>query len=1392
MATETCSRCGKSVVGGICSYCLVESALGADEEEMLRFGEYEDLEEIGRGGMGVVYKARQRGLGRVVAIKTLRMGPLAAGDELARFQSEAQILARLKHPNIVSVHEIGEESGQAYFSMDFVPGRTLAEILRAGPLAPQVATRYARIIAGAVATAHAQGILHRDLKPGNVLINDDDEPVVTDFGIARLEGVSPEVTVTGQIMGSPSYMAPEQASGRRGEITERTDVYSLGALLYACLCGRPPFQADTAIETVRQLIETEPAAPRLLNPGIPRDLQTICLKCLEKDPARRYPNAHALAEDLDRFARHEPILARPVAMFERGWRWCRRRPALAAALGLVMVGFLAALLQWRRAELGEARAQKNLARVLMDQGWKDAAGGDYFKAVSAFAQADDGSASHRERIGHLLAQLPRPNRLWAVGGQISATAFDSRRELIATGGEKMRVFRKSGDELFAADVPGVTTLEFSPDGKLLAGATRSGVLYVWSLTESRPAWGPVTNPWPVMSISFSPTSELVAAGGHPQGRSEMSAGFAVWNAATGQEIYRLDEGAHTARLLKFMPDGERLLVGCNNALSAFVEARTGRVVSPAPKEFGYSYHTRGAALDRSGSLLLLCGWIGQVTFHGGVKILNAATGEGISDVLGFDGKFNDGVFSPDGRRIAAIEDDFGLRVWTWRTGEQVFEPIRHQGQITRVAYSKDGAWLMTASMDGTTRLWDAETGAPVTPSFVNAGPALDAFLDEDNFELTAVCANGVVTTWDLRPALHPARKWFVKEPVLRMAASPAGDLFVVGSENREGFLVRPGEAKAIPIAGPFEFPAFYKDSRFTIGLGDRLSILDTKTGERRVAAGELHPADKSGLRMVGLAGGGKTAWSVTDMGRVGSMELESGKVNQWFDLQSPQSPHFRVLLHDNEDQLIAGYNDGNAQFIDLRTGNRAKTFRAHSGVFLGIEPSPDGKLFATSSEDQTARVWRMSDAEAATPPLPHQGVVFKARFSPDSKRVATASGDRTARVWDAQTGAPLIAPIVHAERVLDAMFDRSGAAIATVSADQVVRLWDSATGEPLSAPMRHGSEVVGIAFADDDGLVTLARDGTFRIWPRFRKALPESAIENLRLLVDRERTAVISGAQYVDLWRRVAPELPKPAIDLDALRKDVAREKTLRLILIAEELKVKRRWSEALPLIDALLAEFPENWSLWRDRASVLYHWGIDAEKRGKTAGGEAPFEAAQATYRRALESVPKDRRFLREDIWAELANIYARLGRWNDWIETLEKAAEDLEFRWREIDCVQHRLLGRAEVRDPLAAKEFVERMLKKRPAALSLYVELGHCELRLGSPEKALECLNKAKTLGLDGRCVKAIALWKLGREADSQAVFAEAEKIYRTFLLKPNELQEKLFKETAELVSLKSHQK
>ena len=433
-ADATCPKCGRLLpahaLGGQCPACVAAALLSpvppapseADETARLprQFGDYELLAEVARGGMGVVYRARQISLNRTVAVKMILAGQLSGDAAVKRFRAEATAVARLQHPGIVAAHEVGEISGTHFFSMAFVEGRNLAELSRTAPLPARRAARYVWEAAEAIEHAHRQGVIHRDVKPSNLLIDQDDRVRVTDFGVACCLEAGPDATASGAVLGTPGYMSPEQASGQRSRLGPAADVYSLGATLYALLTGRPPFQADTPLETLRQVVNELPARPRVLNRNIPTDLETVALKCLHKEPTQRYASAQALADDLRRFLDGQPVHARPSGPLYRAWRWARRNPAQAA---LSLFAGLLALVLVSAATLRLADAQS--AAELEEQ-----------RRAAALNLIQSDARHQAERMRIELRELSRP--VWELARRDTNLINALRRRDISAAAEHMQ------------------------------------------------------------------------------------------------------------------------------------------------------------------------------------------------------------------------------------------------------------------------------------------------------------------------------------------------------------------------------------------------------------------------------------------------------------------------------------------------------------------------------------------------------------------------------------------------------------------------------------------------------------------------------------------------------------------------------------------------------------------------------------------------------------------------------------------------------------------------------------------------------------------------------------------------------------------------------------------
>ena len=702
-----------------------------------RLGAYELMERIGQGGMGVVYRARQISLDRDVAVKVLSLAALAGPEAVHRFRTEAVTAGSLQHPNIVAVHEVGLAEGLDYLVMDYVAGPTLADLTRHGPLPARRAAQYLRTIAEAVHFAHERGILHRDLKPSNVLIDADDQPRVTDFGLAkRLPGNSEvrspksemEVTLSGQVLGSPAFIPPEQASGQRGRVGRRSDVYALGAVLYQLLTGRPPFVGEALADTLHQVLNEEPLRPGLLNPTVAGELETLCLKCLEKDPDRRYPTAQALAEELGRWLENRPILARRLGRAGRIWRWCRREPALAGLgagvivlLLAVVIGSPLALYHVNRArqraedealinrriayaadinhvqgalqERDLARAQELLDRhrpplqsqVANRESQIDLRGWEW-RYLWAFARSTNGQYS----------VLPATTHFWAL-----AFLPDSRAFLTVTLPEGAVVPWKTTPlqrmEPWSFLGTNHLSLELSRDGRWLVLGDTNGNVRVWDLRARQLVTNLVAPAPTVFGLMFSPGSTLLNCGAIDSDRDIVLKTWAVagWHEVSlpGHDFKEVLEPA-------FAPDEQTVAIGYGDGTAAWWDLRTGQrhetfdCESPGAINVAFSPDGRFfATVGKSGRVIL---WDKDTRQ---TKLLSPGIRNAVYDL----------AFSPDGSRL--LGSGTGLQtpvqLWDVETGRDLAALPGEPGRYVHLGFSPDGSTLFAASREGTVLLWRA-------------------------------------------------------------------------------------------------------------------------------------------------------------------------------------------------------------------------------------------------------------------------------------------------------------------------------------------------------------------------------------------------------------------------------------------------------------------------------------------------------------------------------------------------------------------------------------------------------------------------------------------------------------------------------------------------------------
>lgn len=708
-----------------------------NEEVLSVFGDYELLEKIAHGGMGVVYRARQKRLNRIVALKMIRESEWADEPQIQRFLAEARAAARLEHTGIVPIFEVGDHNGQHYYSMAFIDGGSLAARIRERPLRPREAVTIVEQVTRAVAHAHQHGVIHRDLKPANILLDRDGHPKVTDFGLARHVSDS-HITIPGQILGTPSYMSPEQAAGRTEVIGPAADIYSLGALLYTALTGRPPFQAATALETMQQVQHQEPVAPRQLNAAVPRDLETICLKCLQKESARRYSSAEALADDLHRFLAGEPIHARPVGAVERWWRWCRRYPAAAGLILSLCLGTIIAvtLTIWALGERDRAnskaseadqatqseaeqrrRAETELARSLVASvrelrvsappGWTWT-GLERLEAARKLEAGGVDPVETRSLLAECLGRADvRQVGVLAEGIMPAALAFTPDGKAVAVGQTKsalicsvqvcdlatrklLRTFTFSSavsslDRLFSGSATkyqeGICSLTYSPDGKWLVAGTRSGKICRWDTTTGKDdpvSWQAHESKESVTGLTFSPDGKrLISCGA----QSVME-----WKPDNDWKGTRLETVGATQAC--FTPDGAVLALAADRLRLLVGERRQAQNTIPA------SIAGRYLAMSPDGLRL-------ATETSTAIHLVDVAHGELYSTLLPADvsaGAKADGLqFSSDGSLLVSTWGNNRVHLWDVASGKRIAELFIPDREDPLPAFSPDGRYLVVAA-----------------------------------------------------------------------------------------------------------------------------------------------------------------------------------------------------------------------------------------------------------------------------------------------------------------------------------------------------------------------------------------------------------------------------------------------------------------------------------------------------------------------------------------------------------------------------------------------------------------------------------------------------------------------------------------------------------------------
>jgi WD40 repeat protein len=1041
---------------------------------------YEVLGELGRGGMGVVYQALQPGLKRLVALKMIRDAALAGPEDSARFKAEAQAVARLQHPHIVQIHEVGEHEGLPYFSLEFCAGGSLADRLRGTPLPPREAAQLVEVLAQAIHAAHQAHIVHRDLKPANILLQRKSEfptsnaegagseftfrlaeyePKVTDFGLAkRLDEAS--LTASGVVMGTASYMAPEQANGKTKSVGPAADVYALGAILYECLTGRPPFRAATALDTILQVVADDPVPVRQLQPRTARDLETICLQCLVKDPTKRYPSAADLAEDLRRFREGEPIRARPAGRAERLVKWARRRPLVAALSAVTLAGIAGvavalgmALDERDRADLLRRRAEKGEAEkgALLDQARNLLLTAQLVR-VGSVLEHDPHLA---RRLLHDREACPihlrdaawhyfdRQCAAWTKAvllghtGSVTAVAFSRDGRLLVTAGQdqSVRLWDPATGKGLAVWEGLGGPLALSPDGKTVAAGLGKGGGKEPAAVQLLDTAGKRqrvlrAHPAGVTALAFSPKGDALASAGK-------DGAVKLWSLEDGSSrAIQLPTGEPTTALA-FRPDGAVLAWDAKGVVQRW-EVGPGRASQPlaVPVQNALAGSSR-ASFGPGGQSLLAFSPSGQdlaAVSGNSVVLVDAATGKARTELKGHLGGINEIAFSPDGRTLASagfqlslLEDGRGeVRLWDLARGEQRTILKGHPGAVRCLAYTPDGTTLATGGDTGEVRLWDLgpQRGRRVLQGGV-AGPSRLAFLP-DCRRLAWVAeqttdGQGGLALWD--PSTGRARVLGgMAYPVSGIAFSPDGK-YLVAAEETKG---QPGPVHLWDVAAGKELAPFQGEAQ------ESYWAFAFSPDGKLVAGGGVK--------------GAVTLWEAATRRRVHSFAMEETIASLAF------SPDGKLLAATQalRDNPAEGGGDRNVlpalSVYDLRTGKvrlAVKDLPKEAIPFAAFHP--DSNLLAVTVRNAVKILAVADGAEVATL-RGHAGPIASVAFSPDGKSLVSVGGMEVdwpgeVKLWDlgtAQERATLAGP---AEVVYAAAFRPDGQCLA-VGGPGHVYLWD--------------------------------------------------------------------------------------------------------------------------------------------------------------------------------------------------------------------------------------------------------------------------------------------------------------------------------------------------------------
>lgn len=1056
-------------------------------EKLKYFGNYEIINEIARGGMGVVYRARQTTLGRTVALKMILSGQLAGEHEVARFRSEAEAAANLDHPAIVAIYEVGQHDDHHYFSMALVDGPSLSQRLREGPMENLAAAGLMVKIADAVGYANDRGVIHRDLKPGNILLDAAGDPHVTDFGLAKRLEANTELTHSGEVLGTPAYMPPEQARGDLTAIGPHSDVYALGAILYAMLSGRPPHSAPSMVETLRQVIEVDAISVRTLSPTVPKDLETICAKCLAKEPSKRYATAADLRDELQRFIAGEPILARPVSRLERGWRWTKRRPAaagLAAALILLALTFA---IGGPAVAIGQNRlrsvAEKNERRAT-----RLASSERQAKEMAEQSQRELATAKDRSDHSLYARTISLAHQEWQSGNLIGAEDLLASLPVESRGFEWDYVDSLCHQQLDTfLDMNGIPTLvDMTSDGTHVVASgidprSDSNKIFVWQMGQSQP-----------VAVREGEAIAAAAAGDWiavvPDGEREK---FQVVDPITG-EVKQTFAGhvGGTSKAAFGGPDESMIATVGRDKTCRVWNIETGKEIAKIVNPFRQRLHP--VALSPDG---LKVAW--RRVDDGGIDIRHVPKGHLIYEgppQKSFAGHEVPVQFSPDSK-ILAVGGMGEVILLASDTGDSMGTLQGIRAHALAMDFSPDGKRLVVSSQDGTIRIYDvAGRKLLTTMTGHRAGQAYgiaSVSFDNSGDRIVSGGNDAVVKVWDSWNGDQHSVADSVRPDAVLPSPSQSAD-FVTDMTNMVEQMIFSADGKFLLATGrDHAIAVFDVDSGETVRRWDDLS--DNQ--------GAVAFDQESGLIVVG---GG----SVTDRhsGVVTAYPLE-GKEPAW-EFAGARGPVASIQFFDTGGKIAVG---------------------------VGSQRATIGEIMVLDSGTGSV-LWRNEQ-----PILP----VRELDISPDGKSIASVGVDAGVRIWDATTG-KLVRGFGN-RSLFCVDYSKDGTQIAAGGVDWSVRIFDAATGGLRWSQTRHGGAVTGIEFTGDGTrLVSTSVDGHTHIWDtKYGSSLlrlRDSDQPNLTLAVSPTSSLIaVSGVNPTIVLRRMQSVGPNNVIGPDGKLRDGER-----------------------------------------------------------------------------------------------------------------------------------------------------------------------------------------------------------------------------------------------------------